>query len=484
MLKNVRSTGFYKSLIAGIFYGLLGLYFVALFLFLGFNLDKILFETGSKYNPLQQFNGALLYTLLTGLSFRFVMQSLTTFDLPPYQVLNIKRNTLVNFVILKPLFNPMNYWTLLIVVPFAIKYVALYYGVLEAISFVWMYVAAIWFNSLLASFLKRKYGPSFANTLVLLAIFLALVALEYFKVFSLFSLSLSATSFVVLNPLGCLIALATAVFAYGLNKWFFSRNYYAETFNKHANRQKTIMTDFSFLNRFGMAGELMAMEIKLILRHKRTKSVLFMSGFFLFYGLIFYPQKIYADSNGMLFFVAIFITGLMMLMFGQWLISWDSSHFDGLMTKNIPAQTYIKANYYLMAAFGVVSFLLTTPYFFFGQKIIFMHISAFLYNMGVNVFVLLFFSTYNTKRIDLSKSSAMNYQGVSVKNFLVMLPMLAFPVTAMWLLTTFFSWELALSVFSVIGIIGIIFSPKIIQASVKQFQARKYMLAQGFRESE
>jgi hypothetical protein len=483
-LKNVRSSGFYKNLVANIFYGLMGLYFLAIFLFIGFNLHKILLESGSHYNPLLQICGALFYTMLTGLSFRFMMQSLTTFNLPPYQVLNIKRSTLVHFIILKPLFNPTNYLTLLIMLPFAFKYVAVYYGAFEAFSFVWVYINIIWFNSLFASFLKRKFGPSFRNTLILIVVFGAIVGLEFFKIFSLFNVSLAVFSFLVLNPVGWIVSLATSVLAFTLNKWFFSQNYYAETFNKFASKSKAIITDFAFLNRFGIEGELMSMELKLILRHKRTKSILYMTGFFLLYGLIFYPQKIYQEQNGTLFFVAIFVTGLAMLMFGQWVISWDSSHFDGLMTKNVTAKSYMQANYKLLAAFAIASFVLTTPYFLFGWRIMFMHITAFLFNIGVNIFVLLFFSTYNTKRIDLSKGSAMNYQGVTMKNFLVQIPMLLVPIFLVWLLSTFFSITVALSVLSVLGITGIVFTRPLINACVKQFQDRKYILAEGFREGE
>lgn len=483
-LKSVRSSGFYKNLVANIFYGLMGLYFLGIFLFLGFNLDKILLVSKSPYNPLLQVCGAFFYTMFTGLCLRFMMQSLTTFNMPPYQVLNIKRNALVNFIILKPLFNPMNYWTLFIMIPFALKYVAVYYSGLEAISFVWTYINIIWFNSLLASFLKRKFGPSFRNTLILIVIFGTALALEYFKVFSLFNVSLAAFTFLISNPVGWIVPPIVSGLAFALNKWFFSQNYYAETFNKFARKSKAIMTDFAFLNRFGIEGELMAMELKLILRHKRTKSILYMTGLFLLYGLIFYPQKMYQEQNGMLFFVAIFITGLAMLMFGQWVVSWDSSHFDGLMTKNVTAKSYVQANYKLLAAFAIASFVLTTPYFFFGWKIMFMHIAAFLFNIGVNIFVLLFFSTYNTKRIDLSKSSAMNYQGVTLKNFLVQIPMLLLPILLMWLLSAFFGYKVALSVLSALGIAGLIFSRPLISVCVKQFQNRKYILADGFRQSE
>ena len=107
--------------------------------------------------------------------------------------------------------------------------------------------------------------------------------------------------------------------------------------------------------------------------------------------------------------ITMFMTGILMFMYGQWSISWDSAHFDSILTKNIPAHTYILANYYLMLAFNVICFVLTTPYFFFGTKIIYLHLTAFLFNTGCNIILLLFCATFNNKRVDLSRSSAMTY---------------------------------------------------------------------------
>jgi hypothetical protein len=272
--------------------------------------------------------------------------------------------------------------------------------------------------------------------------------------------------------------------AYLLNRWFFSLNYYPEKFNQKIKSNKTSVTDITFLNRFGIIGELMTLEIKLILRHKRTKSILYMSGFFLLYGLMFYTNPHLGNNNGMLFFVAMFITGLLMLMFGQWVISWDSNHFDSLMTQNIPIRTYLNANYYLMIAFNVICFVLTTPYFYFGMKIVYMHLAAFIFNIGVNVFLLLFFATFNTRRVDLSKSSAMNYQGTTYKSFLIIMPIMLLPMLIVFGLTTFASISVALGTLTGLGILGIIFRNQLLTLCVNQFNRRKYVLAEGFRESE
>ncbi len=200
--------------------------------------------------------------------------------------------------------------------------------------------------------------------------------------------------------------------------------------------------------------------------------------------LMFYTNKHYEESNAMMFFVAMFMTGILMLMFGQWVYSWDSSHFDGLTTQNIPVRSYIKANYYLLTGFNVLCFVLTTPYFFFGMKFVYMHLAAFVFNSGVNIFLLLFFGTYNTKRVDLSKSTVMNYQGTTFKSFLIVMPMMFVPMALIGIISIFASANVALSVLAGLGLLGILFRKQLITLCVNQFNKRKYALLNGFREVE
>lgn len=482
--KSYRAQGFYKNLAVSIMLGFFALYMAVVFLFMGLYLNEILEKAHKTLNPTELFNGAMLYLLLFGLAIRFFMQQLNTFNLPPYQVLPVKRTTLINFLILKPLASPINYFLLLVVVPFAIKSVVGYYNVLVAVRFILSFILLVWFNSLTASYLKRKFGTGLFSFLSVILVLLGIGALEYFKVFSLFDISRSVYGFIVLKPFGLIIPVCAVVVTYTLNRWFFSANYYAEKFNSKINGNKTVAADISFLNRFGIIGELISLEIKLILRHKRTKQILYMSVLFLFYGLLFYTQKGLDKNSGMLFFAAMFITGFLMLMFGQWVISWDSSHFDTIMTKNIPVRTYLNANYYLLISFNIICFILTTPYFFFGMKIVYMHLAAFMFNIGVNVYLLIFLATYNNRRIDLSKSSAMNYQGTTYKSFLIILPIMFLPMIIVYTLTALSSLAVALWTLSLLGLAGVIFRNQIMNLCVNQFNRRKYKLAEGFREGE
>lgn len=483
-LKDFRSQSFYKDVAVKIFVGIMAVYFIVLFLFIGLFLGDMLNEASPTLKPLEIFNGATLYILLGGVMMRFLMMQLNTLNLQTYQSLPIKRTTLVNFILLKPLFSAISYLTLLMVVPFAVRSVSAYYSGAVALRFVLNFILLIWFNTLLASYLKRRFGASLWALPVFLVIIGGFAALEYFKVFSLFDVSMRVFNFVVIHPVGLLVSLIGVFAAYGINRLFFAQNYYPEKFNeKLKDNHVTANRSFSFLEKYGTVGELIALQLRLIFRHKRTKSMMYMSVAFLFYGLIFYKKDMYENSYGMLFFAAIFVTGIAMIMYGQWIISWESSYFDSLLTKNIPVKTYMRANFYLLMAFNVMSFILTTPYFFLGTKIIYLHLAAFLYNTGVNISLFLFFSPFNTKRIDLNAKGSFNYQGTTYKSFLIVQPILFVPMLTMFLASTFGKPYLGLIIMGSLGLMGFLFREKIMDLTVKLFNKRKYLMAQGFRET-
>ncbi|HEY5591906.1 MAG TPA: DUF5687 family protein, partial [Paludibacter sp.] len=90
----------------------------------------------------------------------------------------------------------------------------------------------------------------------------------------------------------------------------------------------------------------------------------------------------------------------------------------------------------------------------------------------------------NTKRIDLSKSSAMNYQGTTFKSFLIVIPIMFIPMIIVGVLSTFASITIALWTLTLLGLAGILFRKSLITICVNQFNRRKYKLVEGFREGE
>ena len=483
--KQLRSRGFHKNLAVNILLGIFALYFIVVFLMMGLFLHILLNEIPIEKTAAQIFNGITLYLLFGGLAIRFMMQQLATINISPYQTLPVKRTTIVNYLLFSPLLNPVNYIIFFVIIPFAIRSVSVDYNSLTAFVFVLNFFFIVCFNSLIASFIKRKFGSNFWGFLGVILAFGVVILLEYFKIFSLFAVSGILFDFILFNPFGLLVPVVAVGLAYSLNRSFFDKNYYVEKFEKKIKTEQTYnRSNLAFLNRFGIIGEIMSLELKLIWRHKRSKNVLYMLFFFLFYGLIFYTNDLYANSYGWVFFCAMIMTGAGMLLFCQWIISMNSSHFDSLMTRNISIRSYLTANYCLIQASNILTFILTTPYFLFGKTIALTQIAAFLFNCGVNAFLLIYFATYNTKRIELSTGSAMNFQGVTFKNFLVVLPIMFVPMMMIGIFSLFKVANIALIIFSIMGIIGLLFQKQLITLCVNQFNKRKYAMCEGFRQIE
>jgi hypothetical protein len=68
------------------------------------------------------------------------MQPLSTLNIENYQVLPIKRETLVNYLLLKPLFNPLNYIVLVLLSPSPSPDISVY-GVAGAFRFIFVVIS-------------------------------------------------------------------------------------------------------------------------------------------------------------------------------------------------------------------------------------------------------------------------------------------------------------------------------------------------------
>src|SRR5450631_1976915 len=100
------------------------------------------------------------------------------------------------------------------------------------------------------------------------------------------------------------------------------------------------------------------------------------SAIFLFYGFILYkPEFISKGLLGPLVMGGLFMTGLFIVNYGQFLFAWQSSHFDGLMASHLSVRTYIKSKFVLFTAVCTILLLLTSFYGLLSWKIIFVQLA-------------------------------------------------------------------------------------------------------------
>jgi hypothetical protein len=370
-----------------------------------------------------------------------------------------------------------------VLLPFALTTLIAVHSPAEVVSWIFSLVFLVLMNSFLATYLKRQMVSRAWITGLVAIVLIAVAVLDRFGLIGLSALSERAFGLLAANAWSVAIPLAMMLAAYRLQFSFLMQRMYPEEIVKRKARFAGDVPRIKYLEGMGLTGDLIMLEMKLWLRHKRTKSMLYLLPLFVFYGLFFYPNPQYKDMNSMFIFVGIFMSGGLMMNYLNYAFGYESNYFDGILTRKIDMNRYIRAKITIGMLITSFCYVITVPYVFFGTEILLINTAAFLFNIGFLSFVLLYLATYNKMRIDLSKSSSFNYQGVSALNWLVLLPAFLLPVL-IYLPFSLLGYKMAgLAFIGLIGVIGFLTRKFWIRKITQSFFERKYIMAEGFRGS-
>lgn len=479
----VRSSSFGKSLGLKILMGFLALYFSLLFLMLGLGLYPLMKEFYPEEEPLLMVNQFLLSWFLLELVVRFMMQTLPVISIKPLLATPIPKRKVVDYVLVKSLFSFFNFLPLLVIIPFGIF--TMYKSEISAGSVTgWM--VAVFALDLCVNYanflLKKKFADNLRSLLPYVIGAAAFVLLEYFGIFSISEAFASALDHLVIYPLLALVPIILLAGIYLWNRRVLESRFYLDE-SLRGKVQEANTRDFGWTRKFGDIAPFLQLDLKLIWRNKRPRTLIFMSLILLGYGMIFYPQETYQNMPAIFVFVGIFMTGIFMINFGQFIPSWDSSYYSMMMAQNIPLKKYLSSKAGLMTFSVVLLTILATPYLYFGWKILAINFCCAVYNIGVNVPVLLYAGSFNRKRIELEKSPFMNYQGTGAAQWLVALPLMIVPVLIFWAVNKFFGFEAGAGTLLVLGLLGMVLRASIMNLVEQAYVKSKYAMINGFKQT-
>jgi len=469
-----------KSLVLQI---VLGFFYLLIFIEIasaGVFLPYLLKEKMPGQDPVVLFSSYIIYYFLVGLLFRFQLQELPSLSIQPYLTQNIKRVSMLRFLNARSLIHVINFLPLFVFIPFTIVVLLPKFGGIAAISFLIALFSLVINNHFFNMYIKRKSINSAWWLLSIVLIIALLKGLDYAKILSFEKTSANIFIGLLHHPWLCIIPLGLAVFTFIINNNYLRSHLYIEELT--SDRKLTVSKNYSFFDKYGGIGEMMALDLKLIFRNKRPKSLIILSGVILLYGFIFYPRYLVTGNYTMIFLFALVITGLFIANYGQFLFAWQSSHFDGMMSYNINMKQYLKAKFLLFVMVCSLQFLLASFYGFMGWRILPIQLAAYLYSIGVNSFITIYAATYNYKYINLGKSATMNFQGIGALQWIQSLLISFGPVMVFYLLFRFAGFWTAIITISTLGIAGIVFNEPIINWLVGQFNNRKHKILEGFRE--
>jgi hypothetical protein len=472
----IRSASFKTNLAFKIFMALLFLYFAAMFALAGIGAYYGIKKFGLE--PLQTVNKFIIYYLLADMMFRYFFQKIPTLAIRPLLVLPIKKDTIVHFSLGKTVLNYFNTTHAFFFIPFSIVLLINGYNILGVITWHLGILALILFINFLNILINNKdliFG-------IVATIVVGLIASQYYKLFDVtiytqpFFQGLYEHIWMVILPI--VVLLITYYFTFN----FFKKDL---TLDERLQIKKNLATstDLTWLNQFGTLGTFLKNDIKLLLRNKRAKTTLYMSFFFLFYGLIFFTQDVY-KGGVMQAFAAVFVTGGFLINFGQFVPSWDSSYYQLMMTQSISYKEYLNSKWYLMVIGTGISMVIASFYLFFGLEVYLTILAVGIYNIGFNSFLVLLTGAYTRTAIDLesAKGAFGDKKAFSVKTLLFSLPQMLLPILLFGVGKLFDNNNIGIALIAIFGILGLLFKSKIFLLIEKIFQKEKYNAIAAYKQ--
>jgi hypothetical protein len=459
----------------------LALYFTLVALALGFNLTEVLGKNYPGRSPISAFNSLILVYTGFDLVLRIMVQSLPTFGFQPFLILPVKKSRIARYMLNKSLFHFFNILPLFLVMPFVFKSAVHEIQGIQLAAWLTGLIFLVFINHFVAIYIKWRTNEDdrfFYGFLILAA---SAFAAGYFGIIDLAGGFGRLFDQVVKQPALVLIFPLTAVGFYFLNLQYLLSRFYPDELS-HKKKQGTAH-DFSWLLRIGEYGKMLSLEIKMILRNKRPRTSAFMSVLFLFYGLLLYKDYNLEASELILVFGGMFMTGIFSMTYGQFFPAWHSRYFSLLMTQNVKMKQVLQSAWFLMAASNLVFYLLSLGYMFITPKVLYIHLSVMLYNVGVNTFIIFAMGLNSRRAIDLDTRAMFNYQGMGATQWLMAFPILFGPMAVYGILFLVFGNIPAYLILGGLGLVGIILHPRLLDYFTRQYQLRKHKMIAAYRSS-
>ncbi|MGB5820452.1 MAG: DUF5687 family protein [Saonia sp.] len=472
-----RSSSLGKGLALKILMIFFGIYMLVSLAFAGAGLYFLLKEVFPEADPIVKICEYLLYWFFIELLFRYFMQKLPVMDVKPLLMLPIKKSTITHYILGKSGLSYYNFLSLFLFIPFTVVLLIHGYPPFNVLGWLFAIVCIVGTINYLNFIINKSDGALIAIGTCIAAIYL----LEYFDILPIMEVAGNIFYKVYQNPLYVGIPFLLAVTTYYINFNFLRNRIFLDVSIKKKAKQ-AVTSDLAWTKKFGDIAPFLQLDLKLIWRNKRTKVQTFLSLAMILYGLIFYSMDDYGPTSPMLVFVGIFITGIFLMNFGQFIPAWDSEYYSMMMSQNIPLRKYLESKAGLIAVSIVVMFLLSIPYAYFGWQAVAINFSCALYNLGINIPVILYFGSMNKKRIDLTKSALGNMQGAGAAQFLVGIPLFGAPMIIYAILYFLVSFKIALIALAVLGAIGFAFRKPILDKITAIYREKKYAMVAGFKE--
>lgn len=473
----LRSASFQMNLVIKILLGIAAVFYSILILSLGVGAFYALKE--QHLEPLSTINHYLIYWWAFDLVVRYVLQKTPVMRVKPFLVQPIKKNAITHYLLGKSAVSFFNIYPLFFFLPFSIVLLFNGYSVAGVIGWHLAMLAIVYANNYLNLLIDNKDWLFIS----LATVMLFFGGLQYWHYLDITVYTVPVFQAFYTYPVLGLLLLAVPVLLYYFNFRFFRRSLKLDD----AVRTKNTLArteNYTWLNRFGVMGTFLKNDLKLILRNKRSKSTIWTSLFFLFYGLLIFTNPAYRDSPTWKLFAGIFIPGGFMFTFGGFVPSWDSEYYPLMMSQNIRYKEYLASKWWLMVIVTLLCTVLSAFYIFMGWDFYLAIIVGCIYNIGVNGHLVLLGGAFVKTPIDLSSGRKPfgDKRSFNFKTLLIALPKLLLPIMIFYIFYRCFNEMAGFAAVAVLGLAGLAFRNSMFSLIEKIYKREKYATLAAYKQ--
>lgn len=477
----VRNRRIKKYFTSYFLFTLILLFFIIMLLFFGKHINEILSEQGN--NPITKFNSFIGWYLIFDIIIRSIIKSSPKINLIPYLRYAVPRKKIVNFILIRNLFDGFNLISLFVIIPFVWGIIYNILGLKEALYYQLILTVLILINCYLASYIRLAIQKEIIFNLIPLGLTLSLIFIIPVRRL-IDSISILIGNYILGGSYVLLFILYFVLIVLVL----LLRHKYLSSFYLNDHKIKVIKEKgpAKLISRRTMSYETsslnyLLLEIKLLLRNRRPLQTISTFPFFPIIILINIINKEFNSFTSVL--SVLFILGLFPILYGQNIFNWESTYFDGNMARKLDLSTYIRTKYYLLIIFSTSVFLITLFIFLAFNKSPFLLISMYLFVNGFINMMVLIFGTLNSSRIILNEHFFLNYQGLSMVQLILPIVVLILPAVLFIFICSITNSNLSMAIFGVFGFILIIIHKLCIKKIIiRLFMKRKYINLEGFRK--
>ncbi|HIY88362.1 MAG TPA: hypothetical protein H9824_06635 [Candidatus Bacteroides pullicola] len=433
--------------------------------------------------PYHILNSGLVFVLALDFLMRFPFQRTPTQEVKPYLLLPVRRNRLIDFLLIRSGLSGFNFIWLFMFLPFALLTVTKFYGLWGVLT----YCAGIWLLMLLNNYwyllCRTLLGERIWWVLLPLAVYgglgVGMFLPEDSPVFDWFRDL--GEGFITGNAPAFLGVLAAIALLWWVDSRVIRRLIYSEL-NKTEDTTVEVkkLSEYKFLDRYGMTGEYMRLELKLMLRNKvcRKSLISIVIVIFLFSAMIsFWDVYQIRDFWVMYNYVIVSLLAFSTLM------GYEGNYMDGLMTRRESLFALLRAKYVLYNLVLLLPFLLMLAGVVTGKLSLLQILGWGLFTAGVVNFGFFQLAVYNNRTVDLNaKMTSRNNAGTGLQQ-LASFGAFALPWVVYLPLQVFFDSTVAYWGLIVLGLAFILTSRLWIGNVYKRLMRRRYQNMEGFRDS-